>query len=81
MKGPTRNSRPANRRPRRTIGTTALPVGHSPIISPPRPQHVDRQEIAVQKDGSVLWRRRRHDTKRRLPHSRLLCVDWHLKPV
>ena len=31
MKGPTRNSRPANQRPHRTIGTTALPDGHSPI--------------------------------------------------
>jgi hypothetical protein len=35
----------------------------------------------VQKDGGVLWWRRRHDTKRRLPHSRLRCVDRHLKPV
>jgi hypothetical protein len=57
-----------------------VPVGQS-SNPPARPQHVDRQEIAVQKDGSVLWRRRRHDTKRRLPHSRLLCVDRHLKPV
>ena len=57
-----------------------VPVGQS--SNPPvRPQHVDRQEIAVQKDGGVLWRWRRHDTKCRLPHSRLLGVDRHLKPV
>src|SRR6185437_14743561 len=56
------------------------PGGQSSNL-PARPQHIDRQEIAVQKDGSVLWRRRRHDTKRRLPHSRLPCVDRHLKPV
>jgi hypothetical protein len=35
----------------------------------------------VHKDGSVLGRRRCHDTERRLPHSRLLCADRHLKPV
>jgi hypothetical protein len=35
----------------------------------------------VQKDGRVVWRRRRHDTERRLPHSRLRCADRHLEPV
>lgn len=35
----------------------------------------------MQKDGRVLRRRRRHDIERRLPYSRLLCVDRHLKPV
>ena len=35
----------------------------------------------MQKDGVVLWRRRRHDTERCLPHSRLLCAGRHLKPV
>jgi hypothetical protein len=46
-----------------------------------RDLHTSLRVAAVQKDGSVLWRRRRHDTKRRLPHSRFLCVDRHLKPV
>ena len=57
-----------------------VPVGQ-PSDPPARPQHVDRQEIAVQKDGSVRWRRRRHDTERRLPHIRFRCVDRHLEPV
>ena len=39
MKGPTRNSRPARGRPHRTIETTALPDGHSPIFSPERAPH------------------------------------------
>src|SRR5580704_10104323 len=33
----------------------AVPVGKS-SNPPARPQHVDRQEIAVQEDGSVPWR-------------------------
>ena len=57
-----------------------VPVGQ-PSNLPARPQHVHRQEIAVQKNVSVLRRRRRHDIKCRLPHSWLLCVDRYPKFV
>jgi hypothetical protein len=84
--------RPLGRAERRQVSPTvpdvdrarppmdAIPVGQ-PGDPPARPQQVDRHEIAVQKDCSVLGRRRRHDTERRLRHSRLLCADRHLKPV